>query len=240
MIVSPVSSAPRPSEPAGQCSTAAPSKCPPMRARVVPRTGSASLIEQLDAGRRALDPVLVGARDEDAGVERVGKVDAGPVEVRMRHADRVDAAGVRDLLLGRRSSSREMQSHSTLPPGVRTSSARCPIANAGSTPTPVRPGSSSRSTTAWSRPSSAMVVQRWPPQPTYWRSSSQMGQAVGGWAVSGYCTPQVAQIQAGIGRSPFSRCLSPPCQPPDDGSARPRPCRGSSLRRRPRGFTQVR
>ena len=51
------------------------------------------------------------------------------------------------------SSSIEMQSHSTLPCGVRTSSARCPIAMAGSTPMPSRSGSSSRSTTTWSRAS---------------------------------------------------------------------------------------
>ena len=48
------------------------------------------------------------------------------------------------------SSSREMQSHSTLPAGVHTSRARCPIPKAGSTPRPTRPGSSSRRTTAWS------------------------------------------------------------------------------------------
>jgi hypothetical protein len=35
-----VSKAPRPSDPAGQCSTAAPSKCPPMRATVTPGRGS--------------------------------------------------------------------------------------------------------------------------------------------------------------------------------------------------------
>ena len=96
------------------------------------------------------------------------------------------------------SSSSGTQSHRTLPPGVRTSRARWPIPKAGSTPIPVRPGSSSRTTTAWSRAISAIVVHCWPPQPTYWRSSLQMGQSPGGCGVSGCWTAQVRQIQAGI------------------------------------------
>ena len=75
-----------------------------------------------------------------------------------------------------------MQSHSTLPCGVRTSSARCPIAKDGSTPTPMRSGSSSRSSVRWRAASSAIVVHCWPPQPTYWRSSRQIGQSSRGMA----------------------------------------------------------
>ncbi len=38
----------------------------------------------------------------------------------------------------------EMQSHNTLPPGVRNSSARWPMANCGCVPKPIRPFSYSR------------------------------------------------------------------------------------------------
>ena len=41
-------------------------------------------------------------------------------------------------------SSSEMQSHRMLPPGVRTSSARWPMANCGWLPMPMMPGSYSR------------------------------------------------------------------------------------------------
>src|SRR4051812_2058737 len=93
------------------------------------------------------------------------------------------------------------QSQSTLPSGVRTSRARWPIATDGETPTPSRSGSSSRSSVVWSAASSSRVVQRWPPQPTYWRSSSQIGQCSGASAVSAVCTAQVTQIQAGTAAS---------------------------------------
>ena len=73
-----------------------------------------------------------------------------------------------------------MQSHSTLPAGVRTSRARWPIPNSGVTPMPVRPGSSVRMSVRWSRPSSAMWVHRWPPGGTASRSSSQIGHDGGG------------------------------------------------------------
>ena len=69
-------------------------------------------------------------------------------------------------------------SQSTLPAGVRTSRARWPIAVAGLAPMPVTPGPSSlirpRWPAAWS---SASVVHRCPSQPTYWRSSRQIGQS---------------------------------------------------------------
>src|ERR687886_525997 len=48
------------------------------------------------------------------------------------------------------SSRREMQSQRTFPAGDETSSARWPIANDGSQPIPVRPGSSSRISARWS------------------------------------------------------------------------------------------
>src|SRR3954452_13681516 len=103
-------------------------------------------------------------------------------------------------------SSSETQSHSTLPAGVRTSRARCPIPNDGVTPRPTRPGSSSRTSLAWSRASSGMVVHCWPSQPTYCRSSEQIGEPGGGCSVSAYCTPHVAQIQAVIDCSLPTRC----------------------------------
>ena len=101
VMVSPVSSAPRPPDPAGQCSTAAPSKWPPMRATVTPGTGSTSSSKSSMRGdRRWIHCYRRG--QEHAGVEGVGEVDVRGVEVRMRHADRGDPAELDDLLDGRR------------------------------------------------------------------------------------------------------------------------------------------
>ena len=50
---------------------------------------------------------------------------------------------------------------------------------------PSRPGSSSRSSSCGARTHSAMVVQRWPSQPTYCRSSVQIAQLAGGSSVIG-------------------------------------------------------
>src|SRR5579859_3890938 len=101
------------------------------------------------------------------------------------------------------SSSSGTQSHSTLPCGVCTSSARCPLPTAGSTPTPYSPGSSWRTTVEWLRARSAIVVHCWPSQPTYCLSSVQIGHWSGGWAVSAYCTAQVWQIQFATVTSPI-------------------------------------
>ena len=98
-----------------------------------------------------------------------------------------------------------MQSQSTLPPGVSTRRARWPMANDGSVPMPHSPGPSASNRLR--RPSarrSASRVQRWPSQPTYCRSSSQIGQWTGGpsddpdaGSAAGCSTPQVTQIQPG-------------------------------------------
>ena len=85
-------------------------------------------------------------------------------------------------------------SQRTFPSAVSRRSIRWPIANDGSTPTPSIPASS-RSSQRWSRASSAGVVQRWPASPTYWRSSSQIGQDVGGSSLSANWVAQVQQIQ---------------------------------------------
>ena len=42
------------------------------------------VVEQLDPRGRSLDPVLIGARDEDARVKGVGELDVGGVEMRVR------------------------------------------------------------------------------------------------------------------------------------------------------------
>src|SRR5918998_11782 len=96
------------------------------------------------------------------------------------------------------SSIRLTQSHSRLLSPYGTSSARWPIAKCGSVPTPVSPPSS-RTAFAWSAASSVRVVQRWPAGGTYWRGSSQTGQAEGGSAVSGNWVPQATQIGSVIG-----------------------------------------
>src|SRR5690349_112429 len=90
-------------------------------------------------------------------------------------------------------SSSEMHSHITfgpLEPLSGTSSARWPIANCGSVPTPTRPASS-RIQLPWSRRSSASVVHGCPPTGTYWRASSQIGQRDGDGSAN--CVPHVAQ-----------------------------------------------
>src|SRR5476649_810504 len=94
------------------------------------------------------------------------------------------------------------QSHSTLPPLVRSSSARWPIANFGSEPMPRTPGSYSRQTFLWLCESCSSVVQLCPPGGTYCRSSSQMTHCAGGkfgfLSLGGYCMPQAVQMKQGI------------------------------------------
>jgi hypothetical protein len=80
-----------------------------------------------------------------------------------------------------------------LPPGVSTRSARWPIAKDGSQPMPVSPGSSSRTSARCVARSSSSVVQRWPSEPTYCRSSSQIAQRAGGVADGACCVPHVTQ-----------------------------------------------
>ncbi len=80
----------------------------------------------------------------------------------------------------RAGSSSGTQSHRTLPFGVRTSSARWPMAKCGSTPMPISPGSSKRIELRLVSRSLSCVVHCWPVALTYCRSSSQMAQAAGG------------------------------------------------------------
>ena len=67
-----------------------------------------------------------------------------------------------------------------------------------------------------------MVVHCWPFQPTYWRSSSQIGHSAGGSSDIGYCTPQVTQIQACGSGSARSSCAvaAVPRRASHGGSAR--------------------
>ena len=68
------------------------------------------------------------------------------------------------------------------------------MANDGSMPIPVRPGSSGSILLWWSLRRSSRVVHTWPCQPMYWRSSEQMTQEAGGEGDSSYWTPQVVQM----------------------------------------------
>lgn len=54
------------------------------------------VIKQVDPRGLTLDPVLVGSRDEHAGVESISEVDVGAVEVWVGHADHVAAAQLGD------------------------------------------------------------------------------------------------------------------------------------------------
>ena len=97
-------------------------------------------------------------------------------------------------------SSKDTQSHRTLPFGVRTSSARWPMAKCGSTPMPVSPDSSKRIEFRLVRRSLSCVVHCWPVTLRYCRSSWQTAQAAGGCSLSACCVPQVVQMKFGIRR----------------------------------------
>ena len=97
------------------------------------------------------------------------------------------------------SSTSAMQSHSTLPRGVRTRIARCPMANAGVVSMVVSPGARRRNVLAYVLRSPSSVVQLCPAAGTNCRSSMQTGQIAGGASDGGYCVPQAVQMKAGMG-----------------------------------------
>ena len=120
----------------------------------------------------------------------------------MRDRDRGDAAQ-RRTISNVASSMKLMQSHSTLPAPVRNSSARCPIAKAGVVPIPISPGSCRRNALKCLGRIDCNVVQAWPSRFTYCRSSWHIRQPDGGVSLSGYCVPQVVQMNAGMRGLPF-------------------------------------
>ena len=101
------------------------------------------------------------------------------------------------------------QSHSTLPSGVCTSSARWPIATGGSTPMPSSPGSSSRTSFRGSRSSSAACRPALAVPPDVLPLVEADLALPGRSSVSSCCTPQVAQIHAGMS-APSVNGPSPP------------------------------
>src|SRR6185369_4841199 len=94
-------------------------------------------------------------------------------------------------------SSVDTQSHNMLPPAVRTSSARWPMANPA--PRPMTPGSYSWKLLRWLFDSFSSVVQPCPLAGTYCRSSLQILHCAGADALSGYCVPQAVQMKDGMG-----------------------------------------
>src|SRR5262245_10618158 len=105
------------------------------------------------------------------------------------------------------SSMSEMQSHRTLPCGVKTRSARWPIANCGRVPMPIRPGSCWRKALRWSTARASSVVHLWPLGGMNWRSSSHTRHSASGPELGGYCVPHAVQMKAGIPDSSWSRLL---------------------------------
>ena len=91
------------------------------------------------------------------------------------------------------SSISEMQSHRMLPSGVHSSSARCPMANFGCVPMPMRPGSYWRKPLRCEILSRSSVVHDCPSGGMYWRSSSHTGHWAGGASLGGYCVPQASR-----------------------------------------------
>ena len=93
-MVSPVSSAPRPSAPPAQCSTALPAKWPPQRIRVRPGAISRSSPFQIDdrlIGSHHPRAIVAVQVDRDAA-EGAAPLDHRAIEMRVRDRDRIDAA----------------------------------------------------------------------------------------------------------------------------------------------------
>src|SRR5438552_2257948 len=86
------------------------------------------------------------------------------------------------------------QSQRIPPCCVCSSSARCPMAKFGSVRIPQRFSPSSKKTLRCVFCNSGSAIHFCPSGPTYWRSSSQMGQFRGGSFGFGYCVPQVTQM----------------------------------------------
>src|SRR6201747_2987686 len=102
-----------------------------------------------------------------------------------------------------------MQSHRMLPSGVHTSSARCPMANLGVVPMPIRPGSYWRNPLWCEIRKRSSVVHDCPSGGMCWRSSSHTGQCAGGTSLGGYCVPQVEQMNAGMISPVWSPTFAP-------------------------------
>src|SRR5262245_17221954 len=92
------------------------------------------------------------------------------------------------------------QSHSTLPLGERTSRARWPMPKWGLVPIPSM-AASSRNVAIWVALSLLSVVQAWPVGGTNWRSSSQIGQALGAFSEGENWVPHVMQMNASMAKS---------------------------------------
>src|SRR5215813_10204177 len=102
------------------------------------------------------------------------------------------------------SSIRLTQSHSRLPAGVRRSSARWPMPNAGEVPMPIS-SPSRRNVAMWDLRNCPSVVHCCPVGSTNCRSSSQIAHSVADRSAGAYCVPQVVQIQASFMAAPSSR-----------------------------------
>ena len=154
---------------------------------------------------------IVAVQVDRGAAEGAAPLDHGAIEMRVRDRDRIDAA----LRLDR--AQRPPRRSGSCSPTARCRRCFSPATRAGRSRNAARcrrrsrPASSSRTTTPWLCCRSRSVVQRWPSQPTNWRSSVQIGHAAGASLVSANCTPQVTQIgymglrgpaEAGAGRGP--------------------------------------
>src|SRR6478735_11648739 len=72
------------------------------------------------------------------------------------------------------------------------------MTKAGNVVIEIKFGSSSRQAFMLRLASVSSVIQLWPAGVTYCRSSSQIGQAAGGFSLGSYCVPQVLQMKAGM------------------------------------------
>ena len=110
----------------------------------------------------AHDPFAVGCVQVDGRIKGPAPFDHRRIIMRVRDGDGGYAPQRFDLGDGGLDRSRLMQSHRTLPPGVCTSSARCPMEKEGLVPIPVRPGSTVRMMLWWSCCRASSVVHCWP------------------------------------------------------------------------------
>lgn len=184
VTVSPVSSTPRPSAPAAQCATDDPGKCAPTCTSVTPGSGSYVPDQVRTAGPvRRIHSRSASATSTAASSNAALHSSAVPKKCGWLNAIAAMPPSSRTRSTPA-SSTNPGTSHSRFPAGVRTSSPRCPMPNPGSTPTPNRSGSCSRTTTVCPAASSSSVVHACPPGGTYCRSSAQIAQTSGGSPVS--------------------------------------------------------
>ena len=175
-----------------------PAKCPPQRYSVKPgRQGERVAAPELDLrSTGACTHARIGLVQQDGhAAQRRAPVDHRGVEVGVRDRDDVDAAARLERRdgLGRRRCSEALPQH--VGAGAAHVQRALVDGELGAEAEREDAGVVLELQRGGPTRASACVVQAWPAQPTYWRSSSQTGQAAGGRGVSANWVPQVVQMK---------------------------------------------